>query len=57
MYKEPEVMRDIHEIQEKIYEETKDMTSKEYIKFIHESAERAKKKYGLKFKKAAQPRH
>lgn len=50
MYKEPEAMREIHEIQERIYKETKHMTSKEHIKYIHEAAERAKKEYGLKFK-------
>ncbi len=47
MYKEPEPMRQIHEIQEKIYEETKHMTTKEYLEYIHKSAEHAKKKYNL----------
>ena len=52
MYKEPRPMREIHEIQEKIYEETKDMDEKELIRYYHEGAEDAKKKYGLTFRKA-----
>jgi len=50
MYKEPEPMRQIHEIQEKIYEETKHMSNKEFVAYIHKASEEAKKKYGLKFK-------
>jgi hypothetical protein len=52
MYKEPRPMREIHEIQEKIYEETKNMSDKELIEYYHKGAEEAKKKYGLSFKKA-----
>lgn len=53
MYKEPEAMREIHEIREKMQEEMKGMTTKERVEYIHRAAEEAKKKYGLKFKKAA----
>jgi len=35
---EPEPMRQIHEIRHKMYEETKHMSSKEYIAYIHEKA-------------------
>lgn len=52
MYKEPEPMRQIHQIQEKIYEETKHMSGKEFIAYIHRCAEEAKKKYGLNLRKA-----
>jgi predicted neutral ceramidase superfamily lipid hydrolase len=57
MYKEPEAMREIHKIQEKIHEETKHMTPKEYIKYIHRAAERTKKKYGLRFRKPKKAHH
>ena len=53
MYKEPEPMRMIHAIQEKIYEETKHMTAEEQIAYIHKGAEEFKKKYGLKLRKAS----
>ena len=53
MYKEPAPMREIHEIQEKIYEETKHMTPEEQIAYIRKGAEEFKKKYGLKFRKAS----
>ena len=52
MYKEPEAMREIHRIREKMYEETKGMTVKEYLNYIHKAAKAAEKKYGLKLKKA-----
>ena len=56
MYKEPESMRMIHKIQEKIYEETKHMTSEEKNAYIRKGAEELKKKYGLKLKKVS-PSH
>lgn len=49
--REPEPMRQIHQIQEKIYEETKNMSASEIIEYYRKGAEEAKKKYGLKFKK------
>ena len=48
---EPKAMREIHEIQEKIYEEEKGMNAEEKIKVLHKEAEEARKKYGLKIKK------
>jgi len=51
MYKEPEAMREIHNIREKMYKEMKGMTTRERVEYIHKAAEEAKKKYGLKFKK------
>ncbi len=47
-YKEPEVMRKLHEIREKQHEETKDLTSAERVKKINEEAEACKKEFGLK---------
>jgi len=52
MYKEPRPMREIHEIQEKIYETEKYLTNKEKLVLLHKEAEEFKKKYRLKFRKA-----
>lgn len=35
--KEPEPLRQIHKIQEKIYRKTKDMTSDEFIEYLNEN--------------------
>ena len=53
MYKESETMKDVHRIQEKIYEQTKNMTSQEFIAHIHKRAETFKKKHGLHLHKAS----
>lgn len=53
MYSEPEPMKMIHEIQEKIYEETRHMTAEEQIAYIRKGAEELRKKYGLKLRKAS----
>ena len=45
-------MREIHNIQEKIQEEMKNMTDREKIEAIHREAEKTEKKYGLKLRKA-----
>ena len=39
---ESKAMREIHEIREKLYEETKNMTSKEYILKVREGAKKAR---------------
>ena len=52
MYNEPRPMKEIHEIQEKIYEAEKYLTNKEKLALLHKEAEECKKKYGLKFRKA-----
>ncbi|MBU0693871.1 MAG: hypothetical protein KKC11_04305 [Candidatus Omnitrophica bacterium] len=50
MYKEPKPMREIHEIQERLYEEEKDLSAKERIAKIHKEAQELINKYGLKFR-------
>ena len=52
MYKEPAPLREIHEIQEIIYEEMKNMNDKEKLACIRSEAEKAKTKYGLNIQKA-----
>ncbi|MCB4792743.1 MAG: hypothetical protein LHV68_12785 [Elusimicrobia bacterium] len=49
-YKEPESMREIHEIRLKLHEEEKNLSIEEKIAKIHKEAQEAIKKYGIKFK-------
>ncbi|MCG2711486.1 MAG: hypothetical protein L6416_04075 [Candidatus Omnitrophica bacterium] len=51
MYKEPRPMREIHEIQERLYEEEKNLSSKERLAKIHREAQEVIKKYNLKIGK------
>ena len=50
MFKEPKAMREIHKIQEKLYEERKGLTDEQEIRLIKESAQKIKGKYGIKSK-------
>ncbi|MEW5759124.1 MAG: hypothetical protein AB1755_06665 [Candidatus Omnitrophota bacterium] len=52
MYREPRPMQEIHKIQEKIYEETKDLSDRKLIEYFHRKAESAERKLGLKLRKA-----
>ncbi|MCB4792829.1 MAG: hypothetical protein LHV68_13250 [Elusimicrobia bacterium] len=49
MLREPEPMRQIHEIRLKIYEKEKNLSMEERISKRHREAEEIIKKYGLKF--------
>ena len=51
MYKESEAMREIHKIQEKLYEEMRGMTDKEQVAYINKIAEEAERKYNLNLRK------
>ncbi|MEW5707091.1 MAG: hypothetical protein AB1743_09915 [Actinomycetota bacterium] len=53
MIKEPKAMREIHEIQERIYSEQRGMTDKEKLIAIKREAEEARHKLGLEIKKSA----
>ena len=53
MHREPKPMREIHEIQERLYEEEKGLSSKERIAKIRKEAQQLIDKYGLKFKMRA----
>ncbi len=50
MIEEPKAMREIHGIQEKIYEETKNMTTEELLDYFRQGTEKLVGKYGLKVK-------
>lgn len=49
-YEEPRVMRELHAIRVKHYEETKHMTAEERAESTNEEGRKIGKKYGLKFK-------
>jgi hypothetical protein len=50
MFKEPKAMREIHKIQEKIYEEEKKLTPAQRIHRVKEAARKLMEEYGLKSK-------
>ena len=52
MYNEPRPMREIHEIQRRLYEEEKNLSPKERIAKIHKEAEDFIREYGIKVKRA-----
>lgn len=53
MYRESEAMREIHKIQEKLYEEMKYMTDKQQVEYINRRAAEVEKKYNLNLRKVA----
>ncbi len=50
MIDEPRPMKEIHEIQEKLYEERKGMTDEEILEDFHRTTEELIHKFGLKIK-------
>ena len=55
MTNEPRAMREIHEIREKLYEETKKMTPEEHTVWTHERSRALLEQYGIQLKKATPP--
>lgn len=53
MRKEPKPMREIHQIQERIFDKEKKLTSGQRIRKLHKEAAAVIKKYGLKIKTAS----
>lgn len=53
MSTEKEIMRDLHDIREKLYEETKSMNDSERAEFINKRAEAIGLKYGITLQKPA----
>ena len=53
MYKEPRPMREIHRIQEKIYEEYKNLSNEGKLARMHKEAEEASRRLGLRLRKAS----
>ena len=49
--KESKAMKEIHEIREKLYEERKGLSDKEFLNEIHKSSEEVIKKYNLKLRR------
>ncbi|HAX61334.1 MAG TPA: hypothetical protein DCX95_02065 [Elusimicrobia bacterium] len=49
--RESKAMREIHEIREKIYEERKGLSDKEFLNEIHKSSEELIKKHNLKLRR------
>lgn len=47
MLEESKSMKELHQIREIMYEETKKMSPKEKVKYIHDKAEKAKLSWGL----------
>jgi hypothetical protein len=45
---EPKALKEIHDIREKIYEETKNMTPEERVNYAHYEAQKLIKQYNLK---------
>lgn len=48
MSNEPRAMKEIHDIRLKIYEEIKDMTPEEQVRYFNESTKETVEKYGIK---------
>lgn len=48
MFEESKAMKELHEIREKMYEETKHMSPQEKVQYIKEKADKAKQDWKIK---------
>jgi len=48
MRNEPKALKEIHDIRKEIYEETKNMSSEERVKYAHSEAQKLIRQYNLK---------
>ncbi len=53
MSTEAEIMRELHDIREKLYDETKNLTDSERADFINKRAEAIGAQYGITLRKPA----
>ncbi len=53
MYDEPRPMKEIHDVQRKLYEEEKHLSRADRIAKIHREAEAFAKKHGIKVRRAS----
>ena len=53
MYKEPRPMKEIHEIQEKIYEEMKGLSKRKKLDAIRKEVEKTKKMHNINVRNAS----
>lgn len=51
MVNEPKAMREVHDIREKIYEETKDLTAEQRVKRTNQAVREMEEKHGVKFRR------
>ena len=52
MLKIPKALKEVWQLKDKCYEETKHMSSKEYLNHVHKTVEGLSKKYHLHLKKS-----
>ena len=51
MRKVPKALKEVWQLKDKCYEETKKMSSKDFLKHVHKTVDELAKKYHLRLKK------
>lgn len=52
MANEPKAMKEVHDIREKIYEETKDLTAEQRVKRTNQAVQEMEEKHSVKFRRS-----